>query len=250
MYWPPLLSGIRKRARMRPPSSGETVASSRRVTKAGPSTPVKATLAMTRDHSPVLSSARSILVSGTTRTRQPSESRICLTALAPGASLSRTSSPTWRGSTSVGLVLTIPNYIVKAVVLARNQEAATYWVTGRPDGGCQWFPRATELLANVKTRAAEIAQHARAIPENTECGCGGGGEHAGIEDLQAIAGPFRGAAPLIRGTKNRAAPRMQFEEEETRGQSHSVLWGASRSRHVISGNQEQIGIERMHADRV
>src|SRR6266851_4455382 len=63
MYWPLASSGTRYRTRTRPPSSGETVASSRSVTKAGPSTPVRATLAITRDHSPVLSSARSILVS-------------------------------------------------------------------------------------------------------------------------------------------------------------------------------------------
>src|SRR5882672_3032631 len=216
MYWPPLASGTRKRARMRPPSSGETVASSRRVTKAGPSTPVKATLAMTRDHSPVLSSARSILVSGTTRTRQPSESRICLTALAPGASLSRTRRPTWRGSIE-GLVLTIPNYSVKSVVLARNQMAATYRVTGRPDGRHRWFPRAPELLANGEICAAEIALRAGAIPENPERSRGGLGNHSGIEGLQAIARPFRGAAPLIRRTKNRAALRTQFVEEEACG---------------------------------
>jgi len=53
MYW---LHSFRnqKENGTRPPSSGATVASSRRVMKAGPSTPVQATLAMTRDHSPGL----------------------------------------------------------------------------------------------------------------------------------------------------------------------------------------------------
>jgi hypothetical protein len=113
---------------MRPPSSGETVASSRKVMKTGLSTSVKATFAMTRDHSPVLSSARSIWASDTTRTRQPSESRICFTALAPWASLSRTRRPTCRGS-RVGLVLTILDYSPKIRLLASNQWAAAYEVT-------------------------------------------------------------------------------------------------------------------------
>src|SRR5258708_25662034 len=46
--------------------------------------------------------------SETMRTRQPSESRICLTALPPEALLSRTRMPTCR-TTGVGLVLTIPS---------------------------------------------------------------------------------------------------------------------------------------------
>src|ERR1700694_1439085 len=64
---------------------------------------------MTRAHSPVFSSAMSIWVSATMRTRHPSESRICLTALPPGAWSSRTRMPTCRG-VGVELVLTMHKY--------------------------------------------------------------------------------------------------------------------------------------------
>src|SRR6267378_3697303 len=234
MYWPALISGIRKRTRTRPPSSGATVASSRRVMKAGPSTPVKATLAMTRDHSPVLSSARSILVSGTRRTRQPSESRICLTALAPGASLSRTRRPTWRGPT-VGLVLTIliiesrPPFWLAIKGLRRIGQLAC--------GKGRWLASSPVLLSNGEACAAEIALNPGTVPENPERSRRCRGNHAGIEHLEAITRPFRRAAPVIRGTKNRAALRTHFIEEEACGQPHGIFWGASRSRNIVGGKQ-------------
>src|SRR5216683_1434448 len=59
-----------------------------------------------RDEIQHANAARSIWASWTVRTRHPSESRICLTALPPGALLSRTRMPTC-GAMGVGLVLTV-----------------------------------------------------------------------------------------------------------------------------------------------
>ena len=92
--------------------------------------------------------------------------------------------------------------------------AATYRVTGPQSGGRRRLASLPELLANDEICAAEIALYAGAIPENPECSRGGLGDHSGVEGLQTIARPFRGAAPLIRGAKKRAALRMQFVEEE------------------------------------
>src|SRR5207244_8920384 len=70
-------SGIRYRTRMRAPSAAETLASSRKMTKACPSTPVRTTLAITSDHSPVFSSARSIRSEEHTSELQSPDHLVC-----------------------------------------------------------------------------------------------------------------------------------------------------------------------------
>src|SRR5215470_9072805 len=96
--WLPVISGMRKRQRMRPPSSTGTEEISRKVRKPGESTPSREKLAITRDHTPTRSSVRSCLGSEVTRTRQPSESRTWRRARAAGPSSSRTRMFTGRGS--------------------------------------------------------------------------------------------------------------------------------------------------------
>src|SRR5258708_33673147 len=86
-----------------------------------------ATLAITRDHSPVFSSDSNIWASATMRTRHPSESRICLTALPPGALSSRTRMPTCGVvEVGLGLVLTILSIAPVLLLNAASQAGATY----------------------------------------------------------------------------------------------------------------------------
>src|SRR5689334_10044789 len=89
------------------------------------------TLAITSDHSPVFSSARSIWLSETTRTRHPSESRICLTALEPWALSSRTRMPTCCGvGVGVGLVLTILRVYAQCADKGRESSGCDVWSKG------------------------------------------------------------------------------------------------------------------------
>src|SRR5208337_4312358 len=106
--WLPDISGTTNRMRSRPPSSGATPASSRNTWNVGDSTPISAILAISSEYSAVFSSACSIGTSGTTRTRQPSESNICFNAPEFWGSSSRTRIPTCRtvalGRVAIGKV--------------------------------------------------------------------------------------------------------------------------------------------------
>src|SRR5215472_6217551 len=129
---------MRNSARIRPPSSWGTVAISRRTRKAGLSTPITAAFATTKDQSALFSSDISIFESGTSRTRQPSESRTCLTAPPPCGSLSRTRIPTCRGAT-VGLVPISHSIGATKNLGPNNQVDETYGaiLASRTGGGFQ-----------------------------------------------------------------------------------------------------------------
>src|ERR1700720_3324280 len=236
MYWPLASSGIRYRTRTRPPSAAETLASSRKVIKAGPSRPVIATSAITRDHSPVFSSARSIWVSGTMRTRHPSESRICLTALPPGAFSSRTRIPTCVRA-GVGLVL------IKLSIRQDGSDRRRIKRLRRIRQG--WskpysYPRASRLLTYYIVAAGKNSLQTCGAQKNSVDDWTMRGIASGEKDLKAVARPSRSAARLFRRAQNYAALRTHFVKEKPRRRAHGTSWSTGGRRQISGRDQQQI----------
>src|SRR5260370_41686964 len=72
------------------------------------------------------------------------------------------------------------------------------------------------LLSHYVVTAREPALQARAVPKNSIDAWTMRGIHPGEENLQAVARPSRGAAPLVERAGNGAARPPQFVEEESR----------------------------------
>src|SRR6267143_2784882 len=83
-----------------------------------------------------------------------------------------------------------------------------------------------ELLAHNQADACGIFLHASAVPEDSKSGCDIWRDQASVKNLETVAGPFGGAAPLVRQAEGNAAFRTHFVEKESRGQAHGISWSA------------------------
>ena len=70
------------------------------------------------------------------------------------------------------------------------------------------------------------------------------------KDLQAIARPFCRVTRLLRRTERDATLRTQFVKEEACGQARGVNCSTGRCRQIICGDEQQVRIDGIHAQRV
>ncbi len=72
----------------------------------------------------------------------------------------------------------------------------------------------------------------------------------GVKDLQAIAGPFGGALVGIGGAKNGAALRKNFIKKKGGVKADGIQRRARGRLLIVSGDQQQVGIDGIGADSV
>src|SRR5713101_5944689 len=107
------------------------------------------------------------------------------------------------------------------------------------------------MSSSVQSSPASTSPSLRVIKmESAVRAWGAGGKPGGVENLDAVLGPFAVAGGLVRRSQDDAAFGAQFVEENTSGEVIRIGRGSWRRGGVIGGNEKQVRIAGIDADGV